>query len=82
MRRLGSSLFVVQCVESNVKTAIYIEDGNTQIVLTPDNDWEKTVLAAFTGSAEIKISRGEFYECGGGWVRQGSDKESVILKLK
>lgn len=65
-----------------MKTAIYIEGESTQIVLTPENDWEKTVLNGFTPAREIKTYRGGFYECRGGWVRQGSDHESVILKLK
>ena len=27
-----------------MKTAIYIENGRSQIVLTPENDWEKQVI--------------------------------------
>ena len=65
-----------------MKTAIYIEDGRTQLVLTPDTEWEKTVLSVFRDQMDVKIYRGEFYKCAGGWERQGAKHESVILRLQ
>ena len=54
-----------------MKTAIYIEDGTIQLVLTPDNDFEKNALRSFEkGTLEAKVFVGSFYDCRGGWVRQ------------
>jgi hypothetical protein len=54
-----------------VKTAIYIENGVTQLVLTPEDEWEQNVLKQFGegDAATVKIMRGSFYECRGGWSR-------------
>ena len=54
-----------------MKTAIYIEDGVTQVVLTPETDWEKKAIAALENQIlQVKLFAGEFYDCRGGWVRQ------------
>jgi len=53
------------------KIAIYIEDGLTQIVVTPETDFEKNALKnAESDKLEAKIFHGSFYDCRGGWVRQ------------
>ena len=76
-----------------MKTAIYIEDGVVQLVLTPESDYEKDCLKVF-GDKEIEASvyAGSFYDCRGGWVRQSgyimdhrfgggdANDKSVILK--
>jgi hypothetical protein len=63
-----------------MKVAIYVEDGWTQLVLTPENEWEKSVTKAVSeGPQPAQIKRGSFYQCQGGWVRQGSDDESLML---
>lgn len=54
-----------------MKTAIYIEDGLVQLVVTPESEWEKKALASFSDKPiEAKIFSGSFYDCRGGWVRQ------------
>lgn len=54
-----------------MKTAIYIEDGTVQLVLTPQNEFEKNALASFEGKpTTTRIVIGSFYDCRGGWVRQ------------
>jgi hypothetical protein len=54
-----------------MKTAIYIEDGVVQLVLTPESDFEKSALRSFEDKPmETKIFAGSFYDCRGGWVRQ------------
>jgi hypothetical protein len=55
-----------------VKSAIYINEGTTQVVLTPENEWEKSALKMIAKSdgQETKTYYGQFYECGGGWYRQ------------
>ena len=58
-----------------MKTAIYIEDGVVQLVLTPESDWEKNALSSFKtddGKIDASIFSGSFYDCRGGWVRQNS----------
>jgi hypothetical protein len=65
-----------------MKTAIYVEQGITQLVLTPQNDWEKNIIKAITtGEQTVQIKRGSFYECRGGWVRfeDSADDASLIL---
>jgi len=76
-----------------MKTAIYIEDGVVQLVITPENEFEKNALKSFEGPAlEAKIFNGTFYDCRGGWVRQseyyanadryGNSKDnSLILRM-
>lgn len=53
-----------------MKIALYIEDGLEQIVLTPEGDTEKAILAKIhDGSRSIDLKRGSFYECRGGYAR-------------
>jgi len=59
-----------------MKTAIYVEDGVKQIVLTPENKFEKETLESFSDeSIKVKIMNGAFYKCIGGYFRQ-SDRDS------
>lgn len=55
-----------------MKSAIYIEDGVVQLVITPETDFEKSALHVFEkdGGIEAQIFNGSFYDCRGGWVRQ------------
>jgi hypothetical protein len=69
-----------------MKTAIYIEDGITQLVLTPETPWEENVVNSISkGDKTAKIMNGQFYECAGGWVRQRSGfssvKDSIIVRF-
>lgn len=64
-----------------MKTAIYIEDGVVQLVITPETDFEKNAVKSFTDKPlETKIFSGSFYDCRGGWVRQNNNDISLILK--
>ena len=54
-----------------MKTAIYIEDGTTQLVLTPETEYEKGVVGMFGDRLNrVQLFEGSFYDCRGGWVRQ------------
>ena len=54
-----------------MKTAIYIEDGTVQLVITPESDFEKNALSGLKGNLiEVKLFNGSFYDCRGGWIRQ------------
>ena len=66
-----------------MKTAIYIEDGRTQLVLTPETDFEKgTVGRIDEGGRTVKIYTGGFYTCQGGWTAQRREYgESLIIVM-
>lgn len=77
-----------------MKTAIYIEDGVVQLVITPESDFEKAAVKSFDGGRlEAKVFAGAFYDCRGGWVRQSpysggsmfnrevSEDRSLILRM-
>ncbi len=58
-----------------MKTAIYIEDGVTQLVLTPETKYEKGIIKAFGDKLDrVQVFNGTFYDCRGGWVRQSAYK--------
>lgn len=64
-----------------MKTAIYVADGVTQLVITPETDFEKKAVDQFEKKPlSVRIMSGSFYECQGGYVRQGSD-QSLILRV-
>ncbi len=52
-----------------MKTALYIENGYTQVVLTAENEFEKNALGQLKSSGTVRIEEGEFYHCQGGWAR-------------
>lgn len=76
-----------------MKTAIYIEDGTAQLVITPETEFEKKAMATFQGKeVDAKLFSGSFYDCRGGWVRQAqvyngrtlgeyTDDQSLILRV-
>jgi len=69
-----------------MKTAIYIEDGVVQLVLTPETEFEKNALGSFQEQElSTQIFHGSFYSCAGGWVRHrmpDKDDRSIILRTK
>ena len=67
-----------------MKVAVYIENGVTQLVLTPEGEWEREVTKklASDGEYDVTIRRGEFYECQGGWFRHGSQQHEGSLILR
>lgn len=56
-----------------MKTAIYIEDGIVQLVITPETEFEKNAMQTFREKPlDAKLFDGSFYDCRGGWVRQSA----------
>jgi hypothetical protein len=54
-----------------MKTAIYIEDGIVQLVITPESEFEKNAVKSFSDKElEVQVFTGTFYDCRGGWTRQ------------
>jgi hypothetical protein len=71
-----------------VKTAIYIEDGTIQLVLTPENEFETNALRSFEEKPmNARIMAGSFYDCQGGWIQcrqvygRKDDIHSLILRM-
>ena len=69
-----------------MKTAIYIEDGVTQLVLTAESKHEQDVFKAVGDKIDrVKVFNGSFYGCNGGWIRHsnwpGTDDRSLIMRL-
>lgn len=62
-----------------MKTAIYIEDGVAQIVLTPESEWEKRVVEGIKTGDTFQVMRGRFYECVGGWNRTDRSGDSSLI---
>ncbi|PPC95196.1 MAG: hypothetical protein CTY33_00120 [Methylotenera sp.] len=66
-----------------MKTAIYIEDGVVQLVITPENDFEKNALGSFSkGNIDATIMIGTFYDCQGGWTRHKHEENSLIIRYQ
>ena len=65
-----------------MKTAIYIENGMSQVVLTPENEFEKNAMKHLAAAENITAYRGSFYECQGGWSRHGTGDDSLILRTE
>ena len=69
-----------------MKTAIYIEDGVVQLVITPETEFEKNALTSFKkNDLDAKIYSGSFYDCRGGWSRNSigspSNDNSLMLRV-
>ena len=76
-----------------MKTTIIIKNNFKEVVLTPEDDTEKDAIDLIIkkdysiGSCGkpdklikgLKAYRGEFYNCQGGWMREGSGDDSLIL---
>lgn len=65
-----------------MKFGIHITPEGTQIVLTPETEWEKMAtkdLVKFHTAATI--FRGSYYNCQGGWLREGTDTDCLMIVL-
>lgn len=57
-----------------MKTAIYVEDGVTQIVLTPVTAFEQEILARISREevVQVRVAKGAFRRDPEGWQRFGA----------
>lgn len=63
-----------------MKTSYFINEGRTQIVLTPENDFEKNVVNEIKNrETNVQVFKGSFTECQGGWTRLYEDIETVMI---
>ncbi len=53
-----------------MKTILVIQENKQQVVLTPENDYEKNILKLIE-SQKVKTTMkvGKFSDCQGGWIR-------------
>ena len=68
-----------------MKTAIYFDEGNIQLVFTPESDFEKSIADKMEdiNPEDIKIFKGHFYPCQGGWIRHSEhEQDSIILRIE
>ena len=66
-----------------MRIALYIEEGVEQIVLTPESDTERGIIGKLhCADRDLSIKQGSFYECQGGWVRQGKGEDSTFIVLR
>lgn len=70
-----------------MKASIYIEDGTTQMVLTPQNDFEEAVMKMVENQdSEVTLHNGTFSECNGGYIRHynnsSGDPKSMIITIR
>jgi hypothetical protein len=64
-----------------MKTIIYVENGLTQLVLTPETDFEKKVIGEFDyKNSKVELFKGNFAECQGGYIRQFTSQDSIMIK--
>ncbi len=66
-----------------MEIAIFLKDGNKQLILTPETEGEKEVLEHFKeGEEKATIKLGHFYYCQGGFYTQNSEKNDLIILLE
>ena len=68
-----------------MKVSILIEEGIQQIVLTPQNDYEKRILKTIEGKDnEVSFKSGRFYQCQGGYVTNHNHPytEDMMIVIK
>lgn len=72
-----------------MKTTVVIQDGRMQLVLTPESEAEKRMIAPFSDGVETRgqrldtrVDRGNFSECVGGWVRDMKDVQSLMVGVR
>ena len=51
-----------------MRTALWMVDGTTQIVLSPETEWERVALKQIK-SGTLTVFEAEFFDCQGGYWR-------------
>lgn len=63
-----------------MKTTILSQDGVTQIVLTPETQFEIDVVRKYgTGAITAQLYSGTFSDCKGGYLREYQEKSLMIV---
>ena len=68
-----------------MKIHLLTTESSTQIILTPENDYEKNIFKSLPDNPEATIGRGHIWnECMGGYYRQFNqtdDDYALYIKL-
>lgn len=71
-----------------MKTAIFIKETRQQIVLTPENKWEKNICKTLSEkSKNVSMYFAQFNDVQGGWTMfensgyRGEDEDSLMIVL-
>ena len=59
-----------------MKTALFLDEQDLQVVLTPQSEQEKYLLKLMRERLPNMTYEGGFYSCQGGWVRQYNSDSS------
>lgn len=68
-----------------MKIAYHVEEGRQQLVLTPETKTEKALIALLghdTQTLKVQAFRGGFYACQGGWDRESTERDSLIITME
>lgn len=76
----------------NMKATLLTKENRQQIVLHPENEFERDIIKLFASKTThvqlasepqhetpAKIYLGQFYDCQGGWTRESKSQESLII---
>lgn len=71
-----------------MKTAIFIKEDRQQVVLTPENEWERKICKMIEEDKKtLNVYYGQFVDVEGGWTMhnttqyRGEDEDSLIIVL-
>lgn len=70
-----------------MKTAIYIREGRQQIVLSPENEWERNICKDINSKKIVETYFGQFTDVQGGWTMysnedyRGKEQNSLMIVL-
>jgi len=66
-----------------MKTSIIIEDGMSQIALTPENDFESSLLSKINiKKMEATLYSGSYHRCQAGWTREFTEPMSLLICIE
>ena len=66
-----------------MRIAWYSDNGMEQVVLTPEGKYETAIINSIeTKIGEVRVTKGQFAECQGGWIRHYDVGNSLIIYLK
>lgn len=60
-------------------TTILIKEGRKQLILDPETEADKVAVEMFKNANPESVNVGSFYDCQGGWTRQGLEKDQLII---
>lgn len=67
-----------------MKTALYVENNNMRLILTPENSFEQETIKTVThqGLKQLHLYERSFFECVPGQDEHISESTSLVLELE